>query len=103
MFEDKDALVYYESKLERCKAEHEMMKAVNEYYRKNGTVIGCPAVSKEKAAELDEDIRRRYPIHTQPYMPSALRNKLAEIHRIQKTIDYDIKGVDRIKNSERGR
>ena len=30
MFEDINALTYYQGKLERCKAEHERMKAVNE-------------------------------------------------------------------------
>ena len=103
MFEDINALTYYEGKLERCKAEHEMMKAVNEYYRTHGTIIGCPAVSEEKAAELDEDMRRRYPMHKQPFMPNILRNKLAEIRRVEKTIDCDIKGNDRIRNNERGR
>ena len=103
MFEDVNALTYYQGKLERCKAEHEMMKAVNEYYRTHGTIIGCLAVSEEKAAELDEDMRRRYPMHKQPFMPYTLRNKLAEIRRIEKTIDNDIKGKDRKRNNERGR
>ena len=103
MFEDINALVYYEGKLERCKAEHEMMKAVNEYYRTHGTIIGCPAVSEEKAAELDEDMRRRYPIHTHPFMTYTLRHTWAEIRRIEKTIDCDIKGNDRKRNNERGR
>ena len=94
---------WLERKIESCKHQHETMKAVNEYYRKHGTVIGCPAVSEEKAAELDEDIRRRYPIHKQPFMPYTLRNKLAEIRRIEKTIDCDIKGNDRKRNNERGR
>ena len=98
MFEDVNALTYYQGKLERCKAEHEMMKAVNEYYRTHGTIIGCPAVSEEKAAELDEDIRRRYPIHKQPYMPSALRSKLNEIRRWEKSLNGGYK-----KNDERGR
>lgn len=83
MFEDINALIYCEGKLERCKAEHEMMKAVNEYYRTHGTIIGCPAVSEEKAAELDEDMRRRYPMHNQPYMPYALKNNAAEIRRLK--------------------
>ena len=83
MFEDVNALTYYQGKLERCKAEHEMMKAVNEYYRLHGTIIGCPAVSEEKAIELDEDMRRRYPMHNQPYMPYALKNNAAEIRRLK--------------------
>ena len=98
MFEDINALTYYQGKLERCKAEHEMMKAVNEYYRTHGTIIGCPAVSEEKAAELDEAMRRRYPIHKHPYMPSALRSKLNEIRRWEKSLNGGYK-----KNDERGR
>ena len=89
---------WLERKIESCKHQHETMKAVNEYYRKHGTVIGCPAVSEEKAAELDEDIRRRYPIHMQPYMPSALRSKLNEIRRWEKSLNGGYK-----KNDERGR
>ena len=89
---------WLERKIESCKHQHETMKAVNEYYRKHGTVIGCPAVSEEKAAELDEDIRRRYPIHKQPYMSSALRSKLNEIRRWEKSLNGGYK-----KNDERGR
>ena len=89
---------WLERKVESCKHQHETMKAVNEYYRKHGTVIGCPAVSEEKAAELDEDIRRRYPINKQPYMPSALRSKLNEIRRWEKSLNGGYK-----KNDERGR
>ena len=89
---------WIERKIASCKKQHETMKAVNEYYRKHGTVIGCPAVSEEKALELDEDIRRRYPIHKQLYMPSALRNKLNEIRRWEKHLNGGYK-----KNDERGR
>ena len=32
---------WIERKIASCKKQHETMKAVNEYYRKHGTVIGA--------------------------------------------------------------
>ncbi len=57
-----------QARLEVCKQRQAQMKAVNAYYRENGTVIGCPALSAEQAEVLDEDTRKRYPIHKEPYL-----------------------------------
>lgn len=92
-----------QARLEICERNQEQMKAINNYYREHGTIIGYPDLSVEEAEQLNEDMRRRYPMHKQPFMPYTLRNKLAEIRRIEKTIDCDIKGNDRKRNNERGR
>ncbi len=88
-----------QARLEICEREQAQMKAVNAYYRKHGTVIGCPALSEEQANTLDEDVRCRYPMHNQPYMPYVLKNNASEIRRLKAQLD----GRSPKNNNERGR
>ncbi len=88
-----------QARLEICEREQAQMKAVNTYYREHGTVIGCPDLSEEQANMLDEDVRRRYPMHNQPYMPYVLKNNASEIRRLKAQLD----GRSPKNNNERGR
>ena len=85
--EDPHAIEKLTEKLSECERLQDTMKEVNAYYRKNGTIIGCPRLSEKQADALDESMRRRYPIHTQPYPPYALTNNNAEIRRLKNRIE----------------
>jgi len=85
--EDPRAIEKLTEKLSECERLQDTMKEVNAYYRKNGTIIGCPCLSEKQAEALDESMRRRYPIHTQPYPPYALTNNNAEIRRLKNRIE----------------
>lgn len=88
-----------QARLEICEKNQEQMKAINNYYREHGTIIGYPDLSAEEAEELNEDMRRRYPMHKQPYMPYTLKNNAAEIRRLKAQLD----GRSERKSDERGR
>ena len=85
--EDPDAIEKLTVKLEECERLQDTMKEVNAFYRKNGTIIGCPCLSESQAEKLDESMRRRYPMHTQPFPPYALTNNGTEIRRLKKRIE----------------
>lgn len=85
--EDPNAIEKLTIKLGECERLQDLMKEVNTYYRKNGRIIGCPCLSEKQAIDLDESMRRRYPMHTQPYPQYALANNNAEIRRLKKRIE----------------
>ena len=85
--EDPNAIEKLYEKLAECERLQDTMKEVNSYYRKEGKVIGCPCLTEKQADALDESMRRRYPMHTQPYPPYALTNNSAEIRRLKKRIE----------------
>ena len=87
MREDPNAIEKLYEKLAECERLQDTMKEVNSYYRKEGKVIGCPCLTEKQAEALDESMRRRYPMHTQPYPPYALTNNSAEIRRLKKRIE----------------
>ena len=84
--EDPQAIEKLNKKLNECEQLQIRMKEVNAYYRKNGTVIGCSCLSTKQAETLDENVRRSYPTHKQPYPAYALTNNSAEIRRIKMRI-----------------
>lgn len=87
-----------QARLAICERDQAQMKAINAYYREHGTVIGYPDLSEEQAEALNEDVRRRYPMHNQPYMPYTLKNNAAEIRRLKAQLD----GRSPKNNNERG-
>lgn len=88
-----------QARLAICERDQAQMKAINAYYREHGTIIGYPNLSAEQAEALDEDMRRRYPMHNQPYMPYTLKSNAAEIRRLKAQLD----GRSQKNNNERGR
>lgn len=50
--DDENALQKLREKLARHEREQEMMKAVNAFYRKHGTLDGCPLLSAEDAEKI---------------------------------------------------
>lgn len=54
--EDPRAIEKLQEKLKKCEETQAYMKAVNAYYRKNGTCHGYPGMSDEKAKKYDEAV-----------------------------------------------
>ena len=85
--DDPQAVEKLTEKLEACQKRQEYMKTVNTFYRKNGTVHGCPGVSEETAEKLDESVRSGYSWETTPFPSYELSNNNAEIRRLKQRIE----------------
>ncbi len=85
--EDPAAVEKLEQRLAECERFQIKMRDVNAYFRKNGTLTGCVLLTKEEVSELTENMRRRYPLQTQPYPPYMLTNNSAEVRRLRKRVE----------------
>lgn len=96
---DINAIVKLETKIEKLTDLQERMKAVNAYYRKNKTCVGCEEISEQQAKQIDEDINDPNAWYHVPFAPYQLQNNNAEIHRLKKRLE-DIKAVKDKGNTE---
>ena len=85
--DDPAAVQKLKLKLERLQAEQETMKAVNAFYRKNGTLDGCPHIPLDAIEKLKVEMARSYRSKPKPYESFMLTNNGAEIRRVQARIE----------------
>lgn len=79
MSDDKNAIAKLEKKLEALEGMQEKMKFLNAYYRKHGSLKGCPGLSPEETKERTARGFGGYPAW-------ALTNNNANIRRIRERI-----------------
>ena len=84
--DDGNAIVKLKENLESREQAQEEMKAVNSYYRKNGTLQGCPLLTPEDIAKLEAEMARSFRQSPKPYESFLLSNNNAEIHRLRARI-----------------
>ena len=85
--DDPAAVQKLKSKLERLQDEQETMKAVNAFYKKNGTLDGCPHIPLDAIETLKAEMARSYRSKPKPYESFMLTNNGAEIRRVQARIE----------------
>lgn len=81
---DPEALTALRKKLERVKGQHEHMKAVNLFYRENGTLDGCPDIGPLEKAAIEGRMQRWN--DRKPYLTWQIGNVRAQIKQIEKRI-----------------
>lgn len=74
-------------KLQKLEDLQQFMKDVNAFYRKNGTLDGCPKLHGEQAEKLKESMTRFWSHQSKPFPSYALANNNAEIRRIKSRIE----------------
>lgn len=80
------ALEQLEKKLEKLEASQQFMKDVNAFYRKNGTLEGCPVLNAEQAEKIKASMAQSWHTQSKPFPSYALTNNGAEIRRIKSRI-----------------
>ena len=82
---DPEAIDALKFQLENLKAEHERMKRINAYHRKNKTLEGCPDLTERQAKELQESMDKW--IYHIPFPSYSLQSSNAKMKRIQERIE----------------
>ena len=85
--DDPQAIPKLQKKLAGLEKAQETMKAVNAYYRKHGTLDGCPHLSPENIENLKADMASSWHYEKKPFQSWELSNNNAEIRRIRQRID----------------
>ena len=78
-----DAVEKLQKKLDALEAQRERMKAVNQFFRKHGTLDGCPALSDAEREKLASDMAASWHLGKDPYPAFTLSNMGAEIRRLK--------------------
>ena len=85
--DDPQAIPKLQKKLDGLVKAQETMKAVNAYYRKHGTLDGCPYLSPENLENLKADMASSWHYEKKPFQSWELSNNNAEIHRVRQRIE----------------
>ncbi|HAX1234052.1 TPA: YodL domain-containing protein [Enterococcus faecium] len=85
--DDPQAVSKLEKKLEKLEASQELMKAVNAYYRKHGTLDGCPHLTERGIENLKADMASGWHYEKKPFQSWQLPNNNAEIRRLKGRIE----------------
>ena len=84
--DDADAIDRLRRKVASLTAERDEYKRLNAWWRKHGTMAGCPGVTDDQAARFDADIPTRYSWERQPVPKWRITNLGAEIRRAAERI-----------------
>ena len=85
--DDPQAIPKLQKKLDDLEKAQETMKAVNAYYRKHGTLDGCPHLSPENIENLKADMASGWHYENKPFRSWELSNNNAEIRRVRQRIE----------------
>ena len=85
--DDPQAIPKLQKKLDGLEKAQETMKAVNAYYRKHGTLDGCPNLSPENIENLKADMASGWHYEKKPFQSWELSNNNAEIRRVRQRIE----------------
>ena len=85
--DDPQAIPKLQKKLDGLEKAQETMKAVNAYYRKHGTLDGCPHLSPENIENLKADMASSWHYEKKPFQSWELSNNNAEIRRVRQRIE----------------
>ena len=85
--DDPQAIPKLQKKLAGLEKAQETMKAVNAYYRKHGTLDGCPHLSPENIENLKADMASGWHYEKKPFQSWELSNNNAEIRRVRQRIE----------------
>ena len=82
--DDPNAIDMLKGNIEVAQGRIDYMQTVNDYYKENDTVIGCPGVDYESALKLDERVSDTHPT---PYPGKFFSDNFADIRRLQSNIE----------------
>ena len=85
--DDPAAVEKLQKKLDSLERSQLIMKEVNAYYRKHGTLDGCALLSPDQIERLKSDMAASWRSSPKPFESYQLTNNNAEIHRVKARIE----------------
>lgn len=85
--DDPNAREKLAEKIAKLQALQDTMKAVNAYYKKSGTLEGCPDLTPAQAEKLTASMARDWRQSPRPFESYQLTNNNANIRRLQQRLD----------------
>lgn len=85
--DDPAAVDKLKAKLRDLEALQDKMKAVNAYYRKHGTLDGCPQLPAEEVEKLRAGMARSWRAQPKPYESYLLTNNSASVRQVKARIE----------------
>lgn len=82
--DDPKAVEMLKENLEGFEGRQEYMQNINDYYKENGTMVGCSGIDEETAIQLDERVNEN---QSTPYPGRFFKDNYAEINRLKANID----------------
>lgn len=82
--DDPKAVELLKENLESFENRQEYMQKINDFYKENGTVLGCSGIDRETAMQLDERVNEH---QSTPYPGRFFKDNYAEINRLKANID----------------
>ena len=99
--DDPDALDKLNARIEGMEERQTIRKQRNAWYRKHGTMQGCPGLSAETALQIDAAIENDF--YKIPYAPYTLQNANAEMRRLKERRDGILKQREAAAQVEGGK
>lgn len=85
--DDPEVLGKLREKLDSLERHQSAMKDINAYFRKHGSLDGCPILSQDEIMKLKASMSRNWRKNPKPFESYSLTNNGAEIRRIKKRIE----------------
>lgn len=86
--DDENAIEALEEKIASLEENHQLMKDVNAYWRKNGTMTGCDFLTEKQIKGINDAMAcETWRCGTAPYAGYHLTNNLANIKRLKQRVD----------------
>ncbi len=82
--DDPQAVAMLTENLESIERRIEYMQTVNDYYKENGTTVGCIDVDDDTAVKLDSRVSDK---QATPYPGKFFSDNFAEVHRLKSNIE----------------
>jgi len=96
---DADAVEKLERKVAALRERQEFMKKVNAWYKKNGTLDGCPEMTEEQIAEMKAAMQTGFHFEDRPFQRYEISNNGQNLRKAEERLK-DLKAAKEKENTE---
>lgn len=96
---DSDAVEKLERKVAALAEQQELMKKVNAWYKKNGTLDGCPDMTEEEIEELKASMQTGFHFEDRPFQRYEISNNGQNLRKTKERLE-ELKAAKEQENKE---